>query len=303
MDPESTTITSNETFDFETPLFIYRDHHIDVALAIVTIGSIVACILMIYIICKYDILHNRTNTYVANLCLANFLYFLFSPFFLNIFDLAEKWATHNICILGETIMLLVLAMFVFACVILTDWYIITYKSYNTSVKCRASYVFIVAMIWIIFLILFSSVCIQCASNISIFPVISLIAILFYFFSFIFLSVVVLLKCFKSKISSVIEAKPNLEFRLATWYFLCWLPNWAYVVICIFKHNWYFAQWEVVTYILAHMYPMVLFALLYFNDKTFKVCCRNLFKGERLEMDTIPEFSDRRTSKEHFTVLI
>ncbi|KAK9890783.1 hypothetical protein WA026_012126 [Henosepilachna vigintioctopunctata] len=294
-------LSINGTFDPNTYHHIQRHYYLDGFLAILGIGSITSCILIIIIMRKYQILRTRTNSYVVNLCVSNILYLFFSPLFLNLFDAAERISSHEICILDEALMLLFLGIFVFACTILADWYIINYKSLNASIRCRASYNFITLTIWLIILSLFLTICIQCSYGITIFPMISITAIFVFIFSFVFVLIIHIVKFFRSRFSSGVVAKSNMELAIVTCYFLCWLPNWGFTFSFLFASGRSSLDAELSTFGIAHTYPIVLLALLYYKDRDFKLCFNNFLKSEKMETNANDE--GRRYSKEHLSALV
>ncbi|XP_044754428.1 galanin receptor type 2-like [Coccinella septempunctata] len=295
-------ISTNGTFDPSTSYHLNRNHHVDTLITIFGLGSVIASILIIFIFRRYQVLHTRTNAYVTNLCVSNILYLLFSPLFLNLFGIAEIVQAEEICIVDESLMLLLLSLFVFATVLLLDWYIITYKSYNVSVRCKSSYTLIIATIWLIFISFFITICLQCASGISVFPIITIIGAFFYLYFFIFVFLIHIARLFKFANPNAIQGELELELEIGTLFCMCWMPNCAMYVSYVFGLR-YSLDLELFTYCIAHTYPIILFTLLYYKDGNFRICCRNLFKNERLETESEEIGTDRSGGKQRFTLFI
>lgn len=291
-------ISANGSFNPDTSYHIYRNHHVDTIITSFGLGSVVASILIIFIVRRYKVLHTRSNAYMVNLCLSNILYLLFSPMFLNLFSIAEIVLAEEICIVDESLMLLLLSLFVFATVLVLDWYIITYKSYNVSLKCKSSYTFILISIWLIIFAFFITICLQCAAGIAVFPIITIIAVFVYLYFFIFVCLIHMARLCNYGNPNNSREESGLELEIGTLFCLCWLPNCCLHISYAFEIKHWF-EFELFTYCIAHTYPIILFTLLYYKDGKFRVCCRNMFKNEKLEVDTTETGMNERDIKQKF----
>lgn len=276
-------ISTNGTFNPYATFHVYRNNHVDTLITLFGLGSIVSSILIIFIMRRYDILHTRPNAYINNLCLSNILYLFFSPFFLNLFNIAETVQAGKICILDESLMLLFFALFIFATVLLLDWFINTYEAYKVSVNCKSSYTLVIVTIWIIFLTFFLTFCFQCAAGISVYPIITIVAEYFFIYFFCFITVIHIAKIFKFVNPTREDIESSLALEIVTLFYLCWLPNCLLYMLYAFDYEYWF-NLEIFTYCIAHTYPIILFTLLYYRDRYFGVCCRNFFKNESLVVD-------------------
>lgn len=293
-------ISANETFDPDESYRSERQNILDVPILLAASAGIIADFIIVYTILRYRELRTRINIYIVNLCICNVFYLIFTPLILNLFSAAEKIYAATICFSDELFFLFMLGNHVFICILLSDWYIVTYKSLNASARCRASYKLVIATVWVIFSVLSLTIFLQCTSGVSLFLFIAVLAIIFYFCSFIFVAFICLMKVVNERTTSVVEAKSNTELLYVLSYFVCWLPNWMYIFISVFAR---FIISNVIiglcTFIIGYVHSVILLYIMYKKDTKFRDAVRKwVFNDSRRNVE-----EDAPKNDEHFTTLL
>ncbi|KAK9890779.1 hypothetical protein WA026_012124 [Henosepilachna vigintioctopunctata] len=264
----------------------------------VTAGVVANCIIT-YIILRNKSLRVRSNIYIVNFCICNILYLIFTPLILNLFSAAERIHVSVICYSDEIFFLFMFGDYLFICIILLDWYIVTYKSLRTSARCRASYKLVIVSVWTIIIVLMLTIILQCSTGVSLFAFIAAIAILSYFITLILIVFISIMKFINERTTSIIEVKTNLPLIYVLTYFLCWLPNCLYIVIISVFNLHGLVAFALGTFVIGYTYSPILLVIMYKRDEKFgKALRKSLCNVE-------PENSEENhvNGDEHLTTLI
>ncbi|XP_044753985.1 somatostatin receptor type 4-like [Coccinella septempunctata] len=293
-------ISANETFEPDENYRYERENILDIPILLAATAGIVADLIIVFTILRNKELRTRSNIYIVNLCICNIFYLFFTPLILNLFSAAEKLHASTICFSDELFFLFMLGNYVFICILLSDWYIVTYKSLNASARCRASYKLVISTVWATLFVLLITIFLQCTSGISLFLFIALLAIIFYFCSFIFVAVIFVMKVINERTTSVVEAKSNTELLYVMSYFFCWLPNWMYIFVSVFaKIITRAAFLGLCTFMLGYLHSIILLYLMYGRNEKFRIAMRKWMFNE--EVRNVEE--DSYKDDEHFTTLL
>lgn len=293
-------ISANGTFDPDESFHRERQNVLDIPILLVATAAVIADVIIIYNILKHKELRTRTNIYIVNFCICNIFYLIFTPLMLNLFSASEVIHASLICFSDELFFLFMLGNYVFICILLTDWYIVTYKSLNASARCRASYKLVIALVWSALSVFLVGIFLLCTSGVSLFLFLGFLAIACYFCSFIFMAFICVMKFINEKTTSMVEVKSNTELCYVASYFLCWLPNWCYIFVTAFTK---FKASNIIiglsSFIFGYIYPIILLYLMYKKDDKFRNAIRIwMFNDERRNVD-----EDSHRNDEHSTTLL
>ncbi|KAK9890781.1 hypothetical protein WA026_012125 [Henosepilachna vigintioctopunctata] len=192
---------------------------IDITLLMVSVMGVVADILIVFAVIKFETLHTRRNMYLVNFCLLNSIFLSISPAVMH--TSTKIVQTYFLCFSDEVFLILMISNHMFICVVITDWYITTYKSINLAVRCRRSYKVVVTTVWLIIFSLLFTVILQCLIGIAIYPLLLYGGLFFYFICILFLAFFHIMKYVNEKTTSIIDVKWNVEVLSTTLYLVCW----------------------------------------------------------------------------------
>ncbi|XP_049823512.1 kappa-type opioid receptor-like [Aethina tumida] len=267
-----TNLTANTTFDPDEEVYLDHVNMYTIPLVVLCILAAVADCLIIYVILKYDEMRTHVNLYLLNWCISNLLVLPIVPVSMNV-SVIGFISEEVLCLMFESLLVVMSGNLLFVAVTLVDWYLMTYGTQNCFIKFKKSAVFVCFTVWIVILAFgFLSVSL-CLHDIS-FPLSAIMFLLTYFFVFVTIILIHVLRLVKKNFSNVVMEKDIFILKLVSWYFLAWLLNWFLLFGQIIIRRTHMSL-EYFSFYLGFSYPLIMLYLLYHDDKTFKKCFRHM----------------------------
>jgi hypothetical protein len=270
-DFENVTLNDTESgpeFHYQRP-----SNFILVPTAIVTLLSIVADVLIIYVIAKFKNLRTTINLYILNWRICNVLFLTLSPANFTVLALLEFIYVDVACVWYGEILVTFTGNFTFAIALTLDWCILNYASPAFALKIQSYYKVNVTLLWLLTASLSIFVCFDCT-----------LVIFTHWISllqpgyFIIILIVHFVRFVKLKTSNSRE-KSNLVLILVSLYFLFWVPSYVMHCIKLFGSDQsIYPEIVVFCHLIAYSYSLMLILLLYLYDRnfqsSFKALCNN-----------------------------
>lgn len=294
MEQDQSTTTVTATFPHEeNDTIVFQP--LEILNAITSGISAVANVLIVYVIFRYSTMRTKPNIYLANWCICNFLVMILAPPTLKIFEIFDSASEDFVCFWEESLYGFLVGNLMFVVIYLLDWYIVTYCKQGCSVTCRNVSIYIIIITWIIILGLTIASITFCLQNLS--QPLTLACFIFGFFIvFIVIILVYILRFIQKRMSSIVLEKSTIELILVSSYFLCWLLNWVSLYMQLFLRLYINEDFESMTFFIGYSNAWIMVILLYYFDKSFKVCFRNTF---RLKLE---DFDSNRSNNKDTVVL-
>ncbi|KAJ3622069.1 hypothetical protein MTP99_002598 [Tenebrio molitor] len=282
MDPEDfENVTLNDT-EFGQEIHYQRPSDLVlIPTAIVTLLSIVADVLTIYLIAKFKNLRTTVNLYILNWRICNVLFLTLSPINFIVLAFVEYVYKDIICVWFGEILVTLTGNFMFAIALTLDWCILNYASQSFALKVRSHYKVNLALLWLLMALLSVVICFHCVY-------ISLIEWTFVVVTtfFIFILIVHIFRLFKLRTSSSNDEKSNLVLILVSLYFLVWVPNYVVHSIKTFdSERFIYSEFFIFSSLIGYSYSLILILFLYLYDRNFQSSFKTLCNYASQTSDT------------------
>ncbi|XP_063912749.1 uncharacterized protein LOC135129515 [Zophobas morio] len=275
MDPEefANTTTDNDT-DFGSELhYTPPSNVVLVPAVVVNLGSIVADVLMIYLITKFKNLHTIANWYIVSWRVCSVLFLALSPINFMVLALVSYVWKEIACVWFIEIFVAYTGNVLFVVGLTVDWYLSHFASRHVPMKIRSYYRWEIVAIWVVIAILAVSMCFRCALS-----ELSKLGLAIRIVYIVFVLTVYVLRGFKLRTISV-DGRSNLVLILVFSHVLCWLPNDVLLAIKCFDEDLHISyEISALVTLIGYSNSIVVIAILYYCDKnfqtSFKALCNN-----------------------------
>ncbi|KAL1497789.1 hypothetical protein ABEB36_008687 [Hypothenemus hampei] len=270
-------LTMNDTFeslDQEEPFETEIDPF-SIIKCIVALVSAFSNIFIIFIIARYSVLQTRSNFYLANWCISNLILMLLVPIFVNLFGITDVMSYEMMCVWDESLYALFFGNFLFALILLLDWYVSIYTKQNCTGKCKNLHIFITVIVWILVLAVAIGSVSFCVMSLS-YPLSLTSFLLGYFLLFVIVVTINVLRLVKIIIFKQHLEKNRLVLIFVTSFFFCWLPNWISMYGQIALGIFFSDTFIQCTYLLGYSHSIFMLLIVYFCDKSFQFHIRKTF---------------------------